>query len=192
MHCPQCGQQQIPGEVRFCSRCGFPLSGVSDLIANGGTLPPAPHIQNFDAESPKKRGVKQGVVLFMGVGIVLTSILGVFSSFLNFPEFFPALSAVVGFLGGFLRIVFALIFEEGAKKVVYLPHPNYSSMAPQQYNQVPPAQLAPAQRPQSLPPAQNVAVGSWRRPNTAELVTPSSVTENTTKLLEREPPPASE
>jgi len=34
------------------------------------------------------------------------------------------------------------------------------------------------------PPAQS-ALG-WRRPNTAELVNPPSVTENTTRLLDKE------
>lgn len=35
MYCPQCSQQQATGEMRFCSRCGFPLKIVSQLVANG-------------------------------------------------------------------------------------------------------------------------------------------------------------
>ena len=32
MHCPQCGLQQISGEIRFCRSCGFSLSGVKELV----------------------------------------------------------------------------------------------------------------------------------------------------------------
>ena len=39
MFCPRCGQQQMSGDLRFCSRCGLPLGIVSEVLANGGTLP---------------------------------------------------------------------------------------------------------------------------------------------------------
>lgn len=185
MHCPQCGQQQVPGEVRFCSRCGFPMLGVTDLLARGGALPTPPMIEQPDGDSPKKRGIRQGMILFMGVGIVLTSILGVFYSFLHLPDIFPALSAVIGFVGGFLRIVYALIFEEGAKKLIYVNQPPYPT-APVGFHQLAPTQVAPQPRLGVLPAAPGTPVHDWRRPNTAELVTPASVTENTTKLLDRE------
>jgi hypothetical protein len=160
---------------------------VTDLLARGGAPPPSPMIQSSDGESPKKRGIRQGVILFMGVGIVLTSILGVFSSFLHLPEFFPALAAVIGFVGGFLRIIYALIFEEGAKKLIYMNHPTYPA-APVGFHQMAPTQVAPQPHLGVLPAAPVNSMNDWRRPNTAELVTPASVTENTTRLLDREPP----
>ena len=39
MHCPRCGQQQISNETRFCSRCGFQLGVVSELLLHDGYLP---------------------------------------------------------------------------------------------------------------------------------------------------------
>jgi hypothetical protein len=189
MHCPQCGQQQIPGEVRFCSRCGFPLTGVSNLIANGGVMAAQPQVQS-DQMSPKKRGVMQGMILFMGVGIVLTIILGIFSSYLGLSDFFVAMSAVIGFVGGFLRTIFALIFEEGAKRVVYVAHPNYPSIPQPQYQPAPQQMNTPPRLP-SLQSAPGTPVSGWRR-DTGEMVRPPSVTENTTKLLEREPPQPTE
>jgi predicted amidophosphoribosyltransferase len=36
MFCPKCNQQQASDEMRFCARCGFPLSAVADLIAHNG------------------------------------------------------------------------------------------------------------------------------------------------------------
>ncbi len=31
MFCPQCSQEQISEDTRFCSRCGFLMTGVSQL-----------------------------------------------------------------------------------------------------------------------------------------------------------------
>ena len=43
MFCPKCSQQQAADEVRFCSRCGFPLGGVKELLPRGPRTPaPAP------------------------------------------------------------------------------------------------------------------------------------------------------
>ena len=39
MYCPRCGQQQVSEEIKFCSRCGFPLGLVSEIIMHGGFLP---------------------------------------------------------------------------------------------------------------------------------------------------------
>lgn len=176
MHCPQCGQQQVPGEVRFCSRCGFPLGGVTELIAHGGVLP------KFEPESeqtisPRRKGVKQGVTLIM-LGIVLTSLFGAFNTFLNTPELLTVMAAIIGFVGGFLRILYALMFEEGAKRY-YPAAPNYPPPNMPQTFAAPPRQAA-------LPPQQNIPTFRQRQ-HTSEIVQPPSVVENTTRLLEKEP-----
>jgi ribosomal protein L37E len=46
MYCPKCSQQQVSEEVRFCSRCGFSLSAVRELIAGSESAPrvSAPHV----------------------------------------------------------------------------------------------------------------------------------------------------
>ena len=65
MFCPQCGQQQLPGVVRFCSRCGFPLDGVMQLLASGGMMPMYREPEGPKVESPRRKGVKQGGMLFL-------------------------------------------------------------------------------------------------------------------------------
>ncbi len=42
MFCPNCGQQQAAGELRFCPRCGFQLGVVRAVLAAGDTAAPAP------------------------------------------------------------------------------------------------------------------------------------------------------
>jgi len=191
MYCPQCGQQQVSSELRFCSRCGFPLGGVMELLVNGGILPQPQPAGDKPKMSPRRKGVQQGVALIF-LGIVLTSLLGVLSSYLDFPEIFVAMSAIIGFVGGPLRVLYALIFEEGEQKIVYI-NPQQQQAAFPPYQQ-PARPLGDVNRSRALPPQQRSPVPGWRRPDTAELVQPpGSVTDNTTKLLnkrENEEPPA--
>ena len=179
MFCPQCGQQQVNGVIRFCSRCGFPLDGVIQLLHNGGSLPMYRSPDEPVPVSPRKKGVKQGGLLLLS-GAVLVPILGIFASYSDsrFLEILTALAAIICFMGGPLRMLFAAVFEEGAPKPVrmYGPAPMH---APQQF--------APHAPHNALPPPPVRSQPSWRpRPNTAELVSPPSVTANTTRLLEKE------
>lgn len=178
MFCPQCGQQQVTGVIRFCSRCGFPLDGVIQLLSNGGSLPVYHSPDEPVQISPRRKGVKQGGLLFLS-GAVIVPILGVFASYGGsaFLEILAALAAIICFVGGPLRMLYAAVFEEGAPKPVRVFNPVAPMHMPQQF-------VPQVQNP-ALPPARPQP--SWRpRPNTAELVSPPSVTENTTRLLDKE------
>jgi len=179
MFCPQCGQQQVAGVIRFCSRCGFPLDGVMQLLSNGGSLPVYRTPDEPVPVSARRKGIKQGGLLFLS-GAVLVPILAIFANYGNstFLEILAALSAVICFVGGPLRMLFAAVFEEGAPKPVRMYGPAPMHM---------PQQFAPhAPSPALPPPPVRPQQPGWRRPNTAELVNPPSVTENTTRLLEKE------
>lgn len=178
MYCPQCGQQQVSGVVRFCSRCGFPLDGVIQLLGTGGMMPVYHSSDEPVQISPRRKGVKQGAVLLLS-GAVIVPILGVLASFSNaaFPQILAALAAIICFIGGPFRMLYAALFEEGAPRryPTYGPPP----VAQQQFG--PPRQHTPLPPP---PPARTPS--AWRKPNTAELANPPSVTENTTRLLDKE------
>jgi hypothetical protein len=180
MHCPQCGQQQAPEVVRFCSRCGFPLDGVIQLLANGGMIP-AYVPEGEEKISPRKRGVKQGGILLL-TGILLVPLLGILSSFSDstFLQLLAAVAALLCFLGGPLRMLYAGIFEEGA------PRPVRAIAA---YPPVPMALHGAAPVRNVLPAAPPRPVQNWGpRPRTAELARPPSVTEGTTRLLDKDDP----
>lgn len=179
MHCPQCGQQQAPEVVRFCSRCGFPLDGVIALLANGGMIPAlaSPGVKEI---SPRKRGVRQGGILLL-TGILLVPILGILASFSssNFLELLTAIAAIICFVGGPLRMIYAALFEEGA--------PSWQRQMPQYIHPPPPLHQAAPLR-SALPPQPARPPAPWSaRPQTGELVRPS-VTEGTTRLLDKDDP----
>lgn len=179
MFCPQCGQQQATGVIRFCSRCGFPLDGVIQLLGTGGMIPVYRNTGEPVPASARRKGVKQGGMLLLS-GAVIVPLLGVMASFGNsaFLEILTAFAAIICFIGGPLRMLYAAVFEEGAPS----PHRMYGPPPVAQ------SQFGPPMQHQALPPPPPVRTPSgWRsRPNTAELVTPPSVTENTTRLLEKE------
>jgi len=180
MFCPQCGQQQVTGVIRFCSRCGFPLDGVVQLLNSGGLVPVYRNPDEPVQISARRKGVKQGGLLLLS-GALIVPILGMFASFTNaaFIEILAALAAIICFIGGPLRMLYAAVFEEGAPQP-FRPYGPSTPMPihPQQFG-------PPPQRPALTPPPAR-AQGAWRRPNTAELANPPSVTENTTRLLEKE------
>ena len=77
MHCPNCGQQQISSDTKFCSRCGFQLSIVSELLANGGVLPQLAALQTKHRLFNKKNGVMFSVGWFIFFTMFLTSFWGI-------------------------------------------------------------------------------------------------------------------
>ncbi len=180
MFCPQCGQQQLSDAVRFCSRCGFQLGGVSGLLASGGVLPPAvltPQGPTF--ESPRRRGMRQGGVMLL-FGIFLMPMFAILHELLGTPDKLP-LIGVLFFMGGLLRLIYALAFQEGSLRRAK------GSPAPQAY--APPGQFgASGWGAGELPPAQSVPAQSYAPPraDTSEIGYRPSVTESTTRLLDEQ------
>lgn len=183
MFCPQCSQQQVSDEVRFCSRCGFPLDGVAALLAKGGILPAggAQPEENTVLGPPSQRlkGVRQGITLFL-LGMLIVPLLILMVEDLKIlPEGVAIAAAMLCFMGGFVRIAYAFLIEDGPLRRKRLP----ASTA-----QAPPYALpGEAGRAGALPPAQGTPVYVPPRADTAEIARrPPSVTEGTTRLLDKE------
>lgn len=174
MYCPQCGQQQVSDELRFCSRCGFQLGGVTQLLATGGELPGLYKGDNKKLRSPRAQGVRQGMmVIFIAMVLIPLSEL-----FKPHGEILP----VTLMMAGLMRILYAAIFQEGSmrrKKLDGASSPYVPPALPRQMS-------VEGERGGALPPAQSVPVSGYsvRRVETAEIAQPSSVTEHTTKLLD--------
>ena len=185
MFCPQCGQQQISGEMRFCSRCGFPLGGVIQLLASGGMAATTAGDTGASLKqlSPRRRGYRQGGLMLL-IGMIATPLMGILTE-VGFPELLVGLTAILFFWGGIIRMIYARFFED---KGVHAAH----DIPPAYIPPTTPAQFSAGGAPQSaLPPHRSVPVSNWRQPtNTAEIIPPASVTENTTRLLDdkAEPP----
>jgi hypothetical protein len=179
MFCPKCSQQQVSEEMRFCSRCGFPLSTLRELIASGGTLVGREEESQISQPSPAMRGMRKGVWLMLAalpltlVTALLTAINDSFAVFLLFP--------VLCFVIGFARLLYGTFFEERASRIkrdALRPHVGHAV----------PGQLGTAARGHEMSTSEGTPIEGFtaQKLKTAEMAQPPSVTENTTRLLEDE------
>jgi hypothetical protein len=179
MYCPRCGQEQVSSELRFCSRCGLPLNLVTEVVLNGGTLPQLAELYKPKTIFTRKNGLKLGLVWFLLMTFLVTPLLAIADG-----EEIVAVAAILGFVGGLLIMLFSFLFLKNEPKNLNANEINQSINESASFlrgnkgqNALPPQQTIPAST-YAPPPA-----GSWQS-NTEDLQ-PTSVTEETTKLLKK-------
>jgi len=173
MYCPNCGQQQISDEMRFCSRCGLALSGLAEWLT-GGRLPARPRDEAPapGALSPRRKGIRRAAKLMFFSGVLFPVFL-VFS--LAADEGAPMVIPIILFFVSLVLMLYARLFSD---KTVPAPAMNQAAQT---------STLGSASARGSLPPATNTHIPAGRQHvRTNELAQPPSVTENTTRLLDNE------
>ena len=181
MHCPRCGQQQISDQTKFCSRCGFQLGLVAELLENGGFLPQLAELYKGKTTIfSRKNGLIFTALWFIFFVMMMPAFFGIADA-----EDAAGVSAVFGVFSSIMLLIISLAFLKRAPKSYELAA---HQMAP------PPAAMYGNPAMGALPPQQTQPVstyvppeGSWRAPDTGDLARrPGSVTEGTTKLLKKD------
>ena len=170
MYCPNCGQQQVSEEIRFCSRCGLSLFWLADWLA-GGSLP-AKHVEESQVlvMSPRRKGMRRAAKLMFFSGVLFPIFLVIC---LAIDEGGPMFLPCFIFFIALVWMLYARIF------MTETPEVNYQ--APQTTT------LGSISARGSLPPATNTSIPVGRpQVRTNELAQPPSVTENTTRFLDNE------
>jgi len=171
MYCPNCGQQQISEEMRFCSRCGLALTGLAEWLAGGRV--PAKRVDNEQvaAASPRRKGMRRAAKI-MFFSAVLFFIFLVISLAVNEGALMMIPFGI--FFVGLVLMLYARLFSDKTA-----PVPNQVAQT---------STLHSTTARSSLPPAANIpiAVSGPQKVRTNELSQPPSVTENTTRLLDNE------
>lgn len=177
MFCPSCGQEQIAEDTRFCSRCGLLMTAIADVMHNGGVLPQEFLPTVSTKKWYQKRGFKQGLFIFL-LSFLVVPIVAILTIAANAEPFAVAVFAILLTVGGLLRIAYSLMFEPNAPAQSVSEQENVKYFGKKKTaNALPPQQSVPTSG--YVPPTP----GNWR--DTNDLAQPS-VTERTTKLLERE------
>lgn len=179
MHCPQCGQQQISDETRFCSRCGFLLTGIIAVMQNGGVIP-GTSFSAPGAMTPRKRGLKQGLFIFL-LSFLVVPLISILTIAVRAEPFAVIISAIILTVGGLLRMAYALMFESNSPAELASGE---TGLAAQQLSSRPSAAALPTADVRSASDYMSPA-GAWRDTNELQHQ-PSSVTDHTTKLLEKD------
>jgi hypothetical protein len=183
MHCPKCGQEQASEETRFCSRCGFLLSGIARVVANDGAIPASVTPPVWKGSSPRRRGVLQGLFFFL-LSFLIIPLIVMITIASNSEPYAVVIAAVIFTMGGMLRAAYALMFES--------PYPKgHLPAAPSEGSE--PNVLTDTSTKGSLPSATSIPVSAYQKPQTGlwrdtnDLQKePSSVTDGTTQLLEND------
>ena len=170
MYCPNCGQQQVSDEMRFCSRCGLALSGLTEWLAGGG-LPAKPADKTEVAQSPRRKGTRRAAKLMFVSGVLFPVFLGLS---LIIGDGGPMIIPVVALFVSLVMMGYARLFSDPTSS------PKNESAQTSALNST--------SARGSLPPASNVSMPSVGRQQvrTNELAHPPSVTEHTTRLLDDE------
>ena len=170
MYCPNCGQQQISEEMRFCSRCGLALSGLAEWMAGGVPVTRADEARALSPSRRRKAIRRAAKVMFFSAAlfpIFLAISIGIDEPGPLFVPLFPFFVSLVWM--GYAR----LFIEDTA--------PLLSQSAQ-------PSTFRPMPARESLPPANTSAMPDLgrQRVRTNELVQMPSVTEHTTRLLDHD------
>jgi zinc-ribbon domain len=171
MYCPNCGQQQISEEMRFCSRCGLALSGLAEWLATGRLPLKSEDEARSAALSPRRKGIRRAAKLMFFSGVMFPIFL-VFSIAIEEPGpmFFP----FALFFVSLAMMLYARLFSD--------------KHAPMSIPAGPQPLAFDSSAPRYIPPANTVAMphAGRHQVRTNELAQPPSVTENTTRLLDNE------
>lgn len=172
MYCPNCGQQQISGEMRFCSRCGQALSGLAEWLA-GSTLPAQRKVEvpQMTAESPRRKGIRRAAKLMFFSGVLFPIFLVIS---LAVDEGGPMAIPIIVFFVSLVMMLYARLFSDKTTPAIYQAAQTTT--------------LGSASARNALPPPTSIPIPGVGRQQvrTNELAQPPSVTENTTRLLENE------
>lgn len=171
MYCPNCGQQQLSEEMRFCSRCGLALSGLTEWLAGGGVPAKREGETQIETWSPRRKGMRRAAKLMFFSGVLVPVFLVVS---LIFDEGGPMIIPIVVFFVSLVMLLYARLFSEKSAPVKEeTPQGSY---------------LAPKPTRASLTPPTNTPLTGVRRQQagTNEMVERPSVTEHTTRMLDNE------
>lgn len=180
MYCPKCSQKQSADGLRFCSRCGFHLGVVKELLAERDsstimTADPQPRTKFF---SRRKQDLLLGATVMSVVATLIVQI-----SWLAPKEaiIFPLwliwflFSLFVLFFGSLARVARRLFSDDddGSDLPLRRRTPSFPTNVSSATGEFPAVQNVPV-----------AALGSERL-STGEILQPLSVTDHTTSLLDK-------
>src|SRR6185503_19258332 len=171
MHCPNCGQQQISEEMRFCSRCGLALTGLAEWLAGGSVAVRETEQAEIPVTSPRRKHIRRAAKLMFSSGVLFVIFLAISIAVdEGGPMFIPFFVLFVSLVW----MLYARLFMDNTPRVNY--------QAPQT------TVLGSIPARGSLPPATTTSIPNVGRQQvrTNELAQPPSVTEHTTRFFDPE------
>ena len=180
MYCPKCSQIQTDDGLRFCSRCGFQLGVVKELLAEGRSAP----VTTAESQAPSKFFSQRKQDLLFGATVMsVAATIAVVLSWVMPKGPIILLLWVVWFAFSLFVLSFDVLVRVARRFFSdddQLSDPPSQTRPPGFINKVSPATS-------ELPPMQNAPAAAlgFDRVNTGEILQPLSVTDRTTNLLNK-------
>lgn len=118
MYCPNCSELKSQDNTQYCTKCGFDLRGIDDVVARGG----------LGSADTRRKGIELGVRLIL-IGLTLIPVwmfIGVIfppndrlvegSPSTTFLEEIFWIAMWIFFIAGMSKIIFALAFGRREQK----------------------------------------------------------------------------
>ena len=167
MYCPNCGQQQVSEEMRFCSRCGLALSGLAEWMAGGMIVSRAEETRVLSPSRRRKMIRRAAKLMFFSAALFPVCVL--MSVAVDGPG--PIALPAILFFASLVWMVYSRLFIDDTAPVL---NPTAQSPA-----------FGPMPTRMSLTPPTNIDFAR-QQVRTNELAQAPSVTEHTTKLLDHD------
>lgn len=174
MFCPKCGQQSLD-EVRFCPKCGLQLAGLPAYVAANEAAQAGAPVTGAPSMTARRRGIRRGAKLMFICAVLLPA-----AALLAFEGDAPGplLLVCTAGLAGLLWMVYSWLFNDNT-----VPVADRAARKAARKREL----AATGERPAlGAPQFTPVPLFNQQRANTAEIYQPPTVTENTTKLLDKD------
>jgi hypothetical protein len=154
------------------------LSGTLELLMTGGVNPSLPPERPSSGGSPRSRGIKKGLFIFL-MTFLIVPIIAIITIMVRAEPFAVVIASILLGVGGLLRMAYALMFESAESGRSSLDRPTADQGLPAG---MPIADLPSGEG--SFAPPYFAPQGTPKKTNDLQL---ASVIEGTTRLLENEP-----
>lgn len=180
MYCPKCSQIQTEDGLRYCSRCGFQLGVVKELLAERSSAP----VIAAESQAPPKFFSRRKQDLLFGATVMSVAATIVVQLSWIAPKGLIVFPVWMIWLAFSLFVLFFDVLVRMARRFFsdddLLSDPLSQPGSPRFVNKVSPATS-------ELPPMQKPLEGAFGfdRVNTGEIRQPLSITDHTTNLLNK-------
>jgi len=174
MFCPKCSQQQVSDETRFCSRCGFQLNVVKALLVNDDML----QTQNTEIQKPdrslRKRDLTIGAFLMFILALIGAALI------IELPPFHSARIIIV--VLAWVALTLLINIKPIIRYFLQADSSGKDTSTTETFSN-----LSTKIKHAALPSSHSIPAEDLIMPsiNTAEMVSPPSITEQTTNLLDK-------
>jgi len=179
MYCPKCSQIQTDEGLRYCSRCGFRLGVVKELLAEGHSAP----ITTTESPAPPRFFSRRKQDLLFGATVMsVAATIGVLLSWVMPKDPIIFLLWMIWLAFSLFVLSFDVLVRVARRFFSDDDHRSDQASQPRAPGFV--SRVSPAT---SELPMQNLPLAGLApdRLNTGEILQPLSVTEHTTNLLNK-------